>query len=125
MFSLFVGIALLASTSTFGRAPTRDAAGPARIIVTLLFATAASIGAGMQFRIRKRIIRQFSYDGRELRFRTLGTSGEQIWRLADIIAVQESRGHAPGIGYPVSLYDGRDVILDYSVQNSAVVAQRM
>ncbi len=126
MCLLFSGVALFVAISIFRGARPRDAAAPAPLIVGgLLFVIVAIVGAGLQFLGRRRIIRQFSYDGRELRFRTLGTSGEQVWRLADITAVQQSRGREPEIGYRVSRRDGRYVILDYAVQNSAAAALRM
>src|SRR5579871_3108311 len=94
MCLLFTGISIIAAISVFGGARVQDG-GTARIIATVVFGILAILGAVAQFWTRRRIVKEFSYDGHELRFRTLAGSEEQIWLLPEIASVREPRGRAP------------------------------
>ena len=105
-----------------------DLAGSApRLIAGILFAALTLVVLVMLVRSRREIVRDFSCDGAELRFRTLGNAAEQVWRLSDIAAVRDCRGSSRGlgIGYLVRRRDRRRVILDCALPNVAALAIRL
>jgi hypothetical protein len=74
----------------------------------------------------KTLVREFSYDGRLLRFRTIGQTREQVRALSELAEVREgqaSRGQA--IGYCLAFRDGQKVYLDYWLQNAPVLVEQL
>ena len=128
MAALLVGIAGISVVSGVAGAEMGNLAGSApRLIAGILFAALILVVVVMLVRSRREIVRDFSCDGAELRFRTLGGAAEQVWRLSDIAAVRDSPGSSRGlcIGYLVTRRDGRRVILDYALPNVAALAIRL
>jgi hypothetical protein len=67
---------------------------------------------------------EFSYDGRKLRFRSLTSSKEQVYKLddmAEIRAGQSARTQA----YCLRFRDGQQVYFDYSLPNVVVLAEQL
>jgi hypothetical protein len=98
-----------------------------RLIAGVVFAVLMLVILVMLVRSRWELVRDFSYDGAELRFRRLADAAEQIWLLSDIAAVRDARGTSRGlgIGFLVSRHDRRRVILDHALPNVAALAIRL
>ncbi|HLJ51288.1 MAG TPA: hypothetical protein VKU01_35005 [Bryobacteraceae bacterium] len=81
-----------------------------------------SAGLALQIRELRRLVREYRYDGLQLRCRTLGSQTEQGWRLSEFKGLREFKGRSSGLGYRVELRDGRVVYLYSTVSNlSALV----
>ena len=77
-------------------------------------------------RSQKTLVREFSYDGRLLRFRTLASAEEQLRELHDIAEIREGQSsRSQAIGYCLRFRDGLKVYLDYSIHNVAVLAEQL
>lgn len=102
-------------------------AGPAKglVLSSLVFITIAGFGVGMQVWFWRRIIREFSYDGRALRFRTLGTTEMKTRDLREIADVREWRGRGGQLGYRLVFRDGQKIYLQYGVPNSVAAAEQI
>jgi len=105
MCLLYCGLGLLSVRLLFF---TREVP-PAKVAyfgsqVVMLIMTAGLIG--MLIRLRRRTVTEFTYDGRALRFRTLGVPDMQMRDLSEIAAVQEWRGRGGSNGYRFRFRDG-------------------
>jgi hypothetical protein len=121
MCVLFAGLGVMSARIAFASDARTD---KARIIVTLIFAAVTCAIAG-QFWFQRRILCVFEYDGRTLRFRTLGIPQTQVRLPADIAQVKEWRGRGGPIGYRLVFRDGWKVYLEYSVANSIALANQL
>jgi hypothetical protein len=76
--------------------------------------------------LRGELVREFSYDGRVLRFRTIASSEEQVRELCEIAEVREGRSsRSPPTGYLLRFRDGRRLVLDYWLQNVVALAVQL
>ncbi len=73
----------------------------------------------------RRSITEFSYDGRALRYRTLGRPEMQMRDLSEIKDVGEWRGRGGPQGYKLKFSDGANVYLQYGVSNATAAAERI
>jgi hypothetical protein len=72
------------------------------------------------------LVREFSYDGHVLRFRAIAFSGEQVRELNEIEEIREGRSsRSQPMGYLLQFRNGRIAILDYWLQNVAVLAAQL
>jgi hypothetical protein len=89
------------------------------------FAAFAAWALFAQIRGLKTLVREFSYDGRVLRFRAIGSSQEQVRELHEIAEIREGqRGpRGPSIGYCITFRDRTRVYLNGWLQNGAGLAE--
>ena len=75
----------------------------------------------------KMLVREFSFDGRVLRFRTIASSQEQVRELHEIAEVRrpESGGRGPPIGDCVAFRGGTRVWLPYELQNGWMLFEQL
>lgn len=99
--------------------------GAALIAGAILFEVFAAIVLVLQIRDYCRIIRRFEYDGRALRFWTLGSSHEQVREVCHVARVHQGRGSASGIGYAIVFRDGKKLYLDSGIPNGWMLADRL
>jgi hypothetical protein len=79
-----------------------------------------------QVRGLRRLVREFSYDGHVLRFRSIASSEEQIRELHEIAEIREGRSsRSQPIGYCLRFRDGQRLDLDYWVENAALLAEQL
>src|SRR5260370_12494287 len=114
-FGLFTGRFLLRAGDV---GPTRGL-----VVSSLVFVAIAVFGIGMQVWFRRRIVNEFSYDGRALRFRTLGTAEMQTRDVSEIVDLGEWRGRGGPLGYRLRFRDGGKGYLQFGVSNSTVAAE--
>lgn len=93
-----------------------------QIVGSLMMMAISALMLGMQIHFRRRIIREFSYDGQALRFRTLGIPIQAIRQLAEIAEISEWRGRRGVQGYKIRLRDRQTIYLQSSVTNSVAAA---
>jgi hypothetical protein len=90
---------------------------PAAYLVFSVPSAAFSVWAMISMiRGLKTLVREFNYDGRQLRFRAIAHAGEQVRDLADVVEIRQGRSPKGSIGYVLAFRDGRKVYLDYSLQ---------
>jgi hypothetical protein len=121
MCLLFLGVGIFNGRFVLpgpGRPPGMRVASGAFIV----FAIAAITGS---VRFRRRMIREFRYDGATLRFHTLGIEEEQIQALAQISEVREWQGRGGPIGYELIFRDAPKAYLEYSVSNANALAEEL
>jgi hypothetical protein len=73
----------------------------------------------------RRLITEFSYDGRTLRLSTLGIPEVQTRHLSEIAEVSEWRGRGGQLGYRLRFRDGAKFYLQNGVSSAAVVAEQI
>jgi hypothetical protein len=91
------------------------------LVMTVL--TLSGIGAQVWF--RRRLVKEFSYDGSVLRFSTLGAPEAQTRNISEIAEIADWRGRGGAQGYRLRFLDGQKIYLQYSVTNSFAVAEEM
>ena len=123
MCLMFLALALLAGRFLV---PIHDfPASSVLVAAAILFEIFVAGGIYLQIRNYCRIIRQFSYDGRSLKYGTLGSSQEQLRDVKQIIDVRQGRMGAPSIGFSVVFSDNKKVYLDYSMPHAREAAERL
>jgi len=81
------------------------------------------IGNGFWF--RKRLIKEFSYDGRTFTFNTLASSETQVRNVSAIEKVGEWTGRGAPLGYCIEFRGGAKLYLQHGVSNAAALAERL
>ena len=81
------------------------------------------IGSGSWF--RKRLIKEFTYDGRTLTFNTLASSEMQVRDVSAIEKLDEWTGRGGRLGYCIKFHDGAKLYLQNGVSNAAELAERL
>ena len=94
-------------------------------VSSLVFMAVASFGIGMQLWFRRRLVKEFSYEGRALRYRTLGTAELQTRDLSEIAEIGDWRGRGGSLGYRLRFRDGEKIYLQHGVSNSAAAAEQI
>ena len=94
----------------------------AQIVVSILFLAFIVFGIGGQFWYRRRIIDEFSWEGRALRFHTLGASEAEIRDVFEINKIGDWRGRGGSLGYKIVLRDGRKYYLPCGIPNAPQAA---
>ena len=125
MCLLFTGLTFL-GTAVFVAGLT--GAGPNPVAYVLFggfFAAFAVWAIVSQVRGLHTLVREFSYDGRWLRFRTIVSSQEQARELPDVVEVREGRSHRGSMGHCVAFRDGKRVYLDGWLQNGWILADQL
>lgn len=92
MCLLFAGFALLAARPLL----RPEANGPQRglLIASSVYLAVALLSIGMQLWFHRRIISEFHFDGRSLRFRTLGISSMETREVSEIVGIRDWRGRS-------------------------------
>jgi hypothetical protein len=123
MCLFFTGLFVLAGT-VFVAAFT--GAGPdstAYVVVSIPFAGFAAYAVVSLLRSLNTLVREFSYDGRQFRFRTIAHADEYIRELADIAEVRQGQSPRGSGCFVLSFRNGQKVYLDFSLPNVAVLAE--
>ena len=120
---LFAGFALM--NARFLLPLTRTGNYRPVFVSSLVIAGVASFGVGAQLWYRRRMIDEFSFDGRALRFRTLGIPEMETRDISEITQLREWRGRGTPLGYRLTLRGGRKVYLEYSVSMSTRLAEQI
>jgi hypothetical protein len=79
----------------------------------------------MQVWFRRRVVKEFNYDGSALRFSTLGTPETQTRAISEIAEIAEWQDRGGTQGYRLRFLDGQKIYLQYGVANSVAVAEQM
>jgi hypothetical protein len=105
--------------------PLLRGAGAAKgaMLIMLWMVLIAAIGIGTQLWFWRRMVSDFSYDGSALRFRTLGRPEMETRYLMEITNICDWRARGSRMGYRLTFRDKQKIYLQYSVSNSAEVAE--
>ena len=95
------------------------------LIASLLWLTMATVSIGLQLWFHRRVISEFTFDGRLFQFRTLGRSRQQTRELSEIVEVRDWRGRGGPQGYRLVFRDGARAYLEYSISSSMAVAEQL
>jgi len=96
-----------------------------QIAASLIMMAVSVSTIAMQFRFRTRIVREFSYDGRALRFNTLGSPAQETRDRSDIEKISEWQGRGGTQGYKIRFRGGKTIYLSSAVTNSREAAERI
>ena len=96
-----------------------------QIAASVVMMAVSILAIALQFRFRRRMIKEFSYDGRALRFSTLGSPLQEVRDLSEIEKLSEWQGRGGTQGYKIRLRGGKTVYLSNAVTNSREVAVRI
>lgn len=121
-----VVVALLGVSMWWGfhTGPSRQPHGNNHFAVILLVVLGLGLlGSGLWF--QKKLIKEFSYDGRTLTFSTLANPETQIRDRSVIEEVVDWTGRGGPLGICVRFRDGAKFYLSYSVPNAAAAAVRI
>ena len=124
MCLMFTGIFALAGTlfvaGLIGIGPNPGAGVVGVVIMGPAFCIIVSLIRGLKTQVR-----EYTYDSRQLRFRTIADSRQHVRDLADIAEVRE--GHSPrgSTCYVLSFRHGQKVYLDYALPNVAILVAQM
>jgi hypothetical protein len=117
--------ALILMSGRFILQAVHDPAGRSLSVFSFIFAAIAIGGFGSTVWFHRRMVSAFSYDSRVLNFRTLGISKTQMRPSRDIASIREWRGRQGLLGYVLLFCDQLTLYIEYSVSNSAVLAQQI
>ena len=122
MCLLFAGFAFLAARPLL----RPEANGPQRglLIASSVYLAVALLSIGVQIWFHRRIISEFHFDGRSLRFRTLGISSMETRDVSEIARIRDWRGRSGALGYRLFFRDGGKAYLEYSVSNAIAVVEQ-
>jgi len=95
------------------------------VLISVVFFAIVGFGIGMQLWFRRRIVKEFSYDGRALLVRTLGRAEIQTLDLSELAHLGEWRGRGGPLGYRLRFRDGEKVYLQYGVSNCVAAAEQI
>ena len=96
----------------------------ARLAFSLPFAVSAVWTIVSMVRGLGTQVREFRYDGRRLRFRTLTRSTEETRDTHEIVEILRFEGRGGSCGYCLRFRDGQEIYFDYSVE-AAVMADQL
>ena len=116
-FSLFT-LGLLFPAGGGGQAPVVPGSGLVMVLIPALV-------VGTQLWFRHRLVSEFSFDGRLLRFRTLGLAETQTRDVLEIAELSDWRGRGGSLGYRLRFRDGAKIYLQYRVSNASAVAEQI
>ena len=103
----------------------RESANKAAVFGSLVMLALSASLIGMNMWFRRRIVDEFSYDGRALRFRTLGAPAVQTRDVSEIAAVSLWQGRGGSHGYRIRFRDGEKIFLQNTVPNSGEAAEQI
>jgi hypothetical protein len=96
------------------------------LVISFWFVAIVVLGIGAQTWFWGRLVKEFSYDGYTLQFRTLGRPAIQTRRLAEIASISQWRGGRGGpLGYRIKFRDRTKIYVQYSVSGSALATERI
>ena len=95
------------------------------LVSSLVFVAIAALSIGLQVWFWRRIVSEFTYEGRALRFRTLGNAEMQTRDLSEIAELNVWRGRGGPLGYRLRFRDGGKIYLQYAVSNSVTAAEHI
>jgi hypothetical protein len=125
MCVLFAGLCVLAGavcvTALIDAAPNAGA----RLVFGFPFAAFAVSAIISMVRGLRAQVREFSYDGRLLRFRTLTRSAEQIRDRHEIAEIRRLEGRGGSCGYCLRFRDGQKIYFDYYSSQVAAMAEQL
>jgi hypothetical protein len=123
MCLLFTGLCVLAG-AVFITAFVGAVSNPgACLVLSFPFALFAVWAIVSMVRGLRTQVREFSYDGRLLRFRTLTRSTEQIRDRHEITEIRRFEGRGGSCGYCLRFRDDQKICFDYSLQVEVMVDQ--
>ena len=120
MSVLFTGFALFNVRILFQAWESRDSR--AILVFSCLFIAFTCVAIGGQVSFRRRIVKEFTYDGYTLQFSTLGTAMPQTRALSEIAGLREWKGRGGPFGYRITFRDGKKIYLQYGIPNAVAVA---
>jgi len=92
----------------------------------ILFLIVLGLGViGGVLRFWKKIVKEFTYDGRTFTFNTLASPEMQMRDLSAIEEVADWAGRGGPLGFCIKFRDGATLYLRYGVSNAAALAERM
>lgn len=98
---------------------------PAMRVIAFLFILLALGVIAMQFWFRRRIIREFQYDGVTLHYKTLSIS-EPLSRFpAQLLVIREWAGRGGLMGYQLIFRDAAKAYLEDDTPNAAALIKRL
>jgi hypothetical protein len=98
---------------------------PAAFVVFSFFFAAFAVWAiASMVRGLKTHVREFTYDGRRLQFRTLTCPAERVRDLHEVADIRRFEGRGGSCGYCLQFRDGQKIYFDYSLE-VAMMAERL
>ena|SRR5579872_929604 len=91
----------------------------------LVMVAVPALVVGTQLWFSHRLVSEFSFDGRLLRFRTLGLAQTQTRDVFEIAELSDWRGRGASLGYRLRFRDGAKIFLQYRVSNASAVATQL
>ena len=107
----------------FHTAPSPSQARNSFAIILLIVLALIMIGAVLRF--GKKIVKEFTYDGRTFTFNTLASPEMQMRDLSAIEQVADWSGRGGPLGFCIKFRDGAKLYLHSGVSNAAALAERM
>jgi hypothetical protein len=92
------------------------------LFFSFLFIAFVCVAIGGQVSFRRRIVKEFTYDGYTLQFSTLGTAMPQTRALSEIAGLREWKGRGGSFGYRIAFRDGKKIYLQYGIPNAVAAA---
>ena len=123
MCLLFGGFGLLSFRFLIGAGQVHPSKGLR--LISVVFVAIAGFGIGMQVWFRRRIVKEFTYEGRALQVRTLGRAKFRTLDLSELSHLREWQGRGGPLGYRLRFRDGDRVYLQYGVSNSVAAAEQI
>lgn len=96
-----------------------------RLVFTVLFGVLAVAGIWFQIRYLRCIICEFSFDGQDLRFRTLGKSEAETRSLSQLSKIKKWSGRGGGTGLRLFFRDRKQAFLEFSMSNAQELADHL
>ena len=94
-------------------------------IVSFLFILLAIFIIAMQVWFRRRIIREFSYDGATLHYQTLSRAEAHSRFPAQLVAIREWAGRGGVMGYQLIFRDAPKAYLEDDTSNASLLIERL
>jgi hypothetical protein len=94
-------------------------------VISFLFILLAIAIIGMQVWFRRRIIREFSYDGATLHYQTLSRFAEHSRFPAQLVAIRDWMGRGGVMGYQLIFRDLPKAYLEDDTPNASELIERL
>ena len=93
------------------------------LFMTVWIVAVAAIGGISTWWLWRRLVVEFTYDGRALRFRTLGRPQMELRDVSEIVQMKDWRGRGGSMGYKIKFRDGAKIYLQFGTPNVTALGE--